>query len=85
CFDLCLTGYPGGNIPSFFETNAEKGERGAPAGLPAPKPGERVRYYRRRFARDYREKPWAEAVTQLIFIYRSAPGQGLQVEVLRPQ
>lgn len=81
-FDFCLTGYPGGNTPSFFEPSAEKGERGAPAGLPAPGAGERVRYYRRRFARDYRQKPWAEGITQLTFIYRSAQGKGLQVEVL---
>jgi anaerobic magnesium-protoporphyrin IX monomethyl ester cyclase len=81
-FDLCLIGYPGGNTPSFFAANVEKGERGAPAGLAATKAGERVRYYRRRFTKDYRAKPWTEAETQLTFIYRSAPGEGLQVEVL---
>jgi anaerobic magnesium-protoporphyrin IX monomethyl ester cyclase len=81
CFDLCLTGYPGGNTPSFFESNVEKGERGAPAGIAAARKGERVRYYRRQFARDYREKPWAEGGTELTFVYRSAPGEGLQVEV----
>jgi len=82
CFDLCLTGYPGGNTPGFFASNAEKGERGAPAGLAASKTGERVRYFRRQFARDYREKPWAEGSIELTFIYRSAQGAGLQVEVL---
>jgi len=83
CFDLCLTGYPGGNTPSFFSPNVEKGDRGAPAGLLPAKAGERVRYYRRRFARDYRETPWLEAVTELTFVYRSAPGEGLQVAVQR--
>ena len=82
CFDLCLTGYPGGNTPSFFDSNMEKGEKGFPAGVPAARSGERVRYYRCQFARDYRDKPWTEQVTQVTFIYRSAPGKGLQVEVL---
>lgn len=81
CFDLCLTGYPGGNNPGFFSANVEKSERGAPAGL-AARPGERMRYYRRKFGRDYRETPWAEVETELTFVYRSAPGQGLHVEVL---
>ena len=82
CFDLCLTGYPGGNTPSFFSANVAKGERGAPAGLLAARAGERVRYYRRQFARDYRDKPWTEGAVELTFVYRSAPGEGLQVEVL---
>ena len=81
CFDLCLTGYPGGNSPSFFSVNVEKGKRGAPAGLAAT-PGERMRYYRHRFCRDYRQEPWAEAEIELTFVYRSAPGQGLKVEIL---
>ena len=81
-FDLCLTGYPGGNTPSFFESSAGKEQTGAPLVLPAAKGGERLRYYRRQFARDYRQKPWAERATQLTFVYRSASGQGLRVEVL---
>ena len=82
CYDLCLTGYPGGNSPGFFEPNAQKEERGAPAGLPNAKSGERLRYYRRQFARDYRQTPWVEGTTPLTFIYRSAPGQGLRVDVV---
>ena len=81
-FDLCLTGYPGGNTPEFFQPRAEQGERVAPVGLPRARPGERVRYYRRQFARDYRQSPWAEVPTELTFVYRSAPGAGLQVEIL---
>ncbi|WP_026842676.1 B12-binding domain-containing radical SAM protein [Citrifermentans bremense] len=81
CFDHCMTGYPGGQCPSFFTANVEKSEQGAPAGL-AAKPAERVRYYRRRFARDYRNIPWGEAAVELTFIYRSAPGEGLKVEIL---
>jgi anaerobic magnesium-protoporphyrin IX monomethyl ester cyclase len=81
-FDLCLVGYPGGNTPSFFEPNVDREQRGAPADRISAKAGERVRYYRRRFARDYRERPWGQENTLLTFIYRSAPGEGLQVEVL---
>ena len=80
-YDLCLTGYPGGNTPDFFEVQQEKGERSVPEGLPKAKGAERVRYYRRQFARDYRKSPWVEGTVQLTFIYRSAPGEGLQVEV----
>ena len=81
-FDLCLTGYPGGNTPGFFLAQPEKGERSVPEGLGQARAGERVRYYRRRFTRDYRKSPWSEGSTELIFVYRSAPGAGLQVEVL---
>jgi anaerobic magnesium-protoporphyrin IX monomethyl ester cyclase len=79
-FDLCLTGYPGGNTPVFFQAQ-EKGEQGVPGGLVKAREGERVRYYRRQFARDYRKSPWVEGLTPLTFIYRSAPGAGLQVEI----
>ena len=82
CYDLCLTGYPGGNAPSFFDANVAKGERGVPAGIPAAVGGERLRYYRRQFARDYRDQTWPEGDVELTFIYRSAPGMGLRVEIL---
>ncbi|BCG46070.1 Fe-S oxidoreductase [Citrifermentans bremense] len=81
CFDHCMIGYPGGQCPSFFTANVDKGEQGVPAGL-AAKSGERVRYYRRRFARDYRSTPCGEAAVEFTFIYRSAPGEGLKVETL---
>ena len=81
-FDLCLTGYPGGNAPSFFEASSDQREKTLPAGSPAAKPGERLRYYRRQFARDYRVKPWTSGPVEVTFIYRSAPGQGLQVQAI---
>ncbi|WP_224960094.1 B12-binding domain-containing radical SAM protein [Geomonas subterranea] len=81
CFDFCLTGYPAGNPPSFFTRGSGPDAPGAPLRLEA-KPGERVRYYRRTFARDYRCTPWCEEPTVLTFVYRSAPGAGLQVQVL---
>ena len=82
CYDLCLTGYPGGNTPSFFQPNLEKGPTSPPPDLIPTTSGQRVRYYRRRFSRDYRVKPWSPSVVELTFIYRSSPGQGLQVEVI---
>jgi len=81
-FDLCLTGYPGGCLPDFFQEGQGRGEKSAPAGLARAGAGERVRYYRRRFARDYRTTPWAEGSAELTFVYRSAPGKGLKVEIL---
>ncbi|QWV98260.1 B12-binding domain-containing radical SAM protein [Geomonas nitrogeniifigens] len=81
CFDFCLTGYPGGNLPSFFAGGQEQGEPGVPLRLES-KPGERVRYYRRTFARDYRCTPWCEGPATITFVYRSAPGAGLRVQVL---
>jgi anaerobic magnesium-protoporphyrin IX monomethyl ester cyclase len=80
-FDVCLTGYPGGNAPTFFENKVEKSAT-PPASLPAPKKGERIRYYRRQFQRDYRINPWKEEATVITFVYRSAPGEGLQVTVV---
>jgi anaerobic magnesium-protoporphyrin IX monomethyl ester cyclase len=82
-FDWLRTGYPGGNLPGFFEPAAEGAGRGVPPDLPVARHGERIRYYRRRFARDYSSKPCAEGAVELTFIYRSAPGQGLEVEVRR--
>ncbi|QWV94256.1 B12-binding domain-containing radical SAM protein [Geomonas oryzisoli] len=81
CFDFCLVGYPGGNLPGFFARTEEQVEPCAPPRLEA-KPGERVRYYRRSFARDYRSIPWREEPAVLTFVYRSAPGAGLQVQIL---
>ena len=80
-FDLCMTGYPGGNTPGFFRAQPGTGERSIPEGLAKAKDGERVRYYRRQFARDYRKAPWVEGPIQLTFLYRSAPGEGLRVEI----
>jgi anaerobic magnesium-protoporphyrin IX monomethyl ester cyclase len=80
-FDFLLTGYPGGKLPAFFEIAAER-DKSVPANLPPASPGERLRYYRHRFPRDYRLSPWTENPTDITFIYRSAPGAGLKVEIL---
>lgn len=80
-FDFCLTGYPGGNPPGFFAPRQDEDAAHAPLRLES-RPGERVRQYRRTFARDYRGTPWREEATALTFVYRSAPGEGLQVQLL---
>jgi anaerobic magnesium-protoporphyrin IX monomethyl ester cyclase len=82
-FDFCLLGYPGSNTPSFFTVLAqEKESPPPPADLPSAAKGERLRYYRRLFARDYRRTPWLEEPTLLTFVYRSSPGKGLTVDLL---
>jgi anaerobic magnesium-protoporphyrin IX monomethyl ester cyclase len=80
-YDFLLLGYPGGSLPEFFEERVEK-QKSLPVNLPAARPGERLRYYRRHFPRDYRVAPWPEIPAEITFVYRSAPGAGLKVEIL---
>ncbi|GFO55871.1 B12-binding domain-containing radical SAM protein [Geomonas sp. Red276] len=80
-YDYCLTGYPGGNLPSFFGPPQKPGREPLPS-LPVVRKDERVRYYRRTFARDYRVTPWHEHPATVTFVYRSAPGEGLTVQIL---
>jgi anaerobic magnesium-protoporphyrin IX monomethyl ester cyclase len=82
CFDFCLTGYPGGSTPAFFNAAAESAGKPDASVLPQAAKHERVRYYRRLFLRDYRSTPWKNAPTEITFIYRTAPGQGLKVDVI---
>jgi anaerobic magnesium-protoporphyrin IX monomethyl ester cyclase len=80
-FDYCRTGYPGGARPGFLTADGEVEGKEMPEGIAAAERNERVRYYRRRFACDYRSEPWMEGPAVITFIYRSAPGKGLLVEV----
>jgi anaerobic magnesium-protoporphyrin IX monomethyl ester cyclase len=80
-FDYCRTGYPGGVRPGFLTLDGDVEEKEMPEGVRPAQRNERVRYYRRRFAWDYRSVPSVRGPVQLTFIYRSAPGKGLQVEV----
>ncbi|MCM0084394.1 B12-binding domain-containing radical SAM protein [Geomonas sp. Red32] len=80
-FDYCLVGYPGGTLPSFFGPPQHATREPLPS-LPVVRKDERVRYYRRTFARNYRTKPWLEEATTVTFVYRSAPGEGLTVQVM---
>ena len=88
CYDLCLTDYPGGRELAFFLKEDEGSkcpemkdralelarQRGSGA-------AGRVRWISRRFARDYRTSPWRKEKVELLFVYVSAPGRGLSVEI----
>ncbi|GFE57690.1 B12-binding domain-containing radical SAM protein [Geobacter sp. AOG1] len=88
CYDLCLTDYPGGRELGFFtkeEVRARRNEEKEIAlELVQRRGGDaagRVRWISRRFARDYRRTPWREGEIDLLFVYVSAPGKGLSVEI----
>lgn len=90
-FDFCLADYPAeGKLPAFFPDdgksimNGKKREAIASLahrlGIAA---GCKIRTFRCRFARDYRERPWREEALELQFVYIATPGRGLEVKVLR--
>lgn len=86
-YDFCLTEYPAGRLPDFFGTTGapakpEKDELERIVQRLGIGKGSRVRLFSRRFARDYRGYPWREGEVELLFVYISAPGRGLRVEVL---
>ncbi len=88
CYDLCLTDYPGGRELAFFlkEDEGSKcpGVKDRALELARQRGGDaagRVRWISRRFARDYRTPPWPEEKVELLFVYVSAPGRGLSVEI----
>jgi anaerobic magnesium-protoporphyrin IX monomethyl ester cyclase len=87
CYDFCMAEYPSAaRLPSFFGEVGKSGNtRERTAGLPeildVPR-GSRVRTFSRVFARDYRLRPWVEGPVELLFVYISAPGKGLTIEVL---
>lgn len=90
CYDFCLAECPGaGKMPEFFMDAREiagGGKRRVDtarlARLLGLSDGSRIRTFVRRFTRDYRFAPWKEGPAELLFIYASAPGLGLRVEVL---
>jgi anaerobic magnesium-protoporphyrin IX monomethyl ester cyclase len=91
CFDFCLADYPvAARLPGFFTVTGNSRQHGKEkemgSGLKqqlAIAAGSRVRTFRRGFARDYRSVPWIEGEVELLFVYISAPGRGLRVEVLQ--
>ncbi|RII26269.1 MAG: B12-binding domain-containing radical SAM protein [Geobacter sp.] len=90
CYDLCLTDYPGGRELAFFlkEDEGGKGPNMKEQALELARQGGddvggRVRWISRRFARDYRMAPWQEGEIELLFVYLSAPGKGLSVEIAK--
>jgi anaerobic magnesium-protoporphyrin IX monomethyl ester cyclase len=91
CFDFCLAEYPAaGRLPAFFAGDGNTGRHGKDKDMDAAlkqqlgiAAGCRVRTYRQGFARDYRSVPWIEGPVELLFVYVSAPGRGLSVDVLK--
>ena len=90
CYDYCLAEYPvAGRLPRFFPdsgttlTNDGPGENRAELArrLGIGK-GCRVRTYSRRFARDPRISADERGEINLLFVYVSTPGRGLEVKVL---
>jgi anaerobic magnesium-protoporphyrin IX monomethyl ester cyclase len=76
-YDWCLMEYPSPErLPPFFLDRP--GERCANPEGTAASPGTRVRSYRRLFLRDFRSDPPGPPA-EIVFVYRSAPGKGLQV------
>ena len=90
CFDFCMADYPSAaGIPGFFKGKGDAGKANAKEdnaasikGLEIPA-GARVRSFRNWFARDYLGTPWGKGPVELLFVYISAPGEGLRVEVLK--
>jgi anaerobic magnesium-protoporphyrin IX monomethyl ester cyclase len=90
CYDFCLTDYPSAaGLPGFFASSSDvrrgntrednatyKNKLDIPA-------GSRVRSFRHPFGRDYLINPWGEEPVEFLFVYISAPGRGLWVEVLK--
>jgi anaerobic magnesium-protoporphyrin IX monomethyl ester cyclase len=91
CFDFCLVDYPAAAIlPGFFAVDCNTGKRGKEKAISAGikqqlgiDVGSRVRTFYRSFARDYRSFPWLEGPVEFLFVYISAPGQGLRIVVRR--
>jgi radical SAM superfamily enzyme YgiQ (UPF0313 family) len=90
CFDYCRADYPvAGRLPRFFPAGTDTAERGrktetiaALAGRLGIAGDSRVRIYRHRFSRDFRVHPDVLRTTELLFVYISAPGNGMEVRVL---
>jgi anaerobic magnesium-protoporphyrin IX monomethyl ester cyclase len=87
CFDFCMVEYPSGkSIPVFItgEVNTLKKEKGYQiVGKLEIAAGSRVRTFSMEFGRDYRQMPWVKGPVELLFVYISAPGKGLRVEVYK--
>lgn len=89
CFDFCRGEYPSTGIrPSFFpeewkatsDSLTRKTIDSALAKVEKPF-GSRIRTFTARFSQDYRLIPPKTGQVDLIFIYISASGQGLRVEI----
>ena len=90
CYDYCRTGYPSGELPTFFNGDGRPGALSAASGgalrMARLMVGEcegKVRGFSRLFSRNYAAAGWPEGPVELVFGYLSAPERGLQVFVER--
>jgi anaerobic magnesium-protoporphyrin IX monomethyl ester cyclase len=91
CFDFCLADYPAASrLPGFFTDERKQWQHGKEKEMSTGLRQQlgiadesRVRTFRRIFAEDYRSIPWIEGKVEFLFVYISAPGKGLRVEVLK--
>lgn len=87
-YDFCRAEYPaGGKLPGFFEGRGETGreekmDTSAVFQRLGIEAGSRVRTFAGRFSVDYSRTPWEEGDVELLFVYISHPGRGLQVKVM---
>jgi anaerobic magnesium-protoporphyrin IX monomethyl ester cyclase len=88
-YDFCLVEYPSvGALPLFFRDDSKAPREIIPkermdsilSRVEKPEGG-RVRTFTARFMKDYTVMPHAEGPTSLIFVYVSAPGEGLKIRV----
>lgn len=88
-YDFCFGEYPtAGSMPAFFPVEWKSSRCTVAGNLLEPilanveKPtGSRVRTFTARFLNDYRSRPPKPGTVTLVFVYVSAPGRGLKVEV----
>ncbi len=92
CFDFCLAEYPPtARLPVFFtgKGDVKKGNMKEDTAAYIQKleipSGSRVRSFRHTFSRDYMGTPRGNGPVDLLFVYVSAPGRGLRVEVMKPE
>jgi anaerobic magnesium-protoporphyrin IX monomethyl ester cyclase len=90
CFDFCLAEYPSlSKLPGFFKGKGcvQKGNTRDDSARHIQKleipSGSRVRSFRHAFSRDYLGTPWENGPAEFLFVYISAPGRGLRVEVMK--
>jgi len=90
CFDYCLAEYPvAGRLPGFLTDKGDGKNGDTKEGILALRQrvdipsGSRVRSFRHPFGRDYLSDPWGMGPVEFLFVYISAPGRGLKVEILK--
>jgi anaerobic magnesium-protoporphyrin IX monomethyl ester cyclase len=85
-FDYCSSEMPQmGKLPEFVASSQDNcawpGRADLPEGLDLPH-GSRVKAFRYRFERDYRDREWRDVPSEITFVYASGEGQGLRVVVV---